>query len=271
MNRALVARKVIQATWAEEPVDEGWIAACVPLKLRQWRKRVPSNSIFADAIDQVRSTDNTLSLWVCDGLPTSVDEVALAFAAGMKTVSKLDLALVPIGDVTSNGLHLKATEGKTPVVALRDRHRDLVELSLDSLSCFARVLAWHVRYGRCVKYTRGQVRGLLLSALDSGALNLADLRKELRKELEEAQLQAVVLPVISAEALNAGLTAADAISKSRKGGLRVELYDGDKVVGSVAINRATRTCTIQSGPEIRGFAKSLEAAINAGLRPPGSA
>jgi len=253
MDQAFLARKVIRSRWEERPAE-------VPSgSMEEAGGLTPPESIIADALLGLKSSSNTLSLWRCDGSVASLERVALAFAAGMKTLSRLEVAVVPERELHVQGLKIKATPGSTPVAVMRDHHRDLVGLTLRDLGLFARILAGAVRNGTCVPFTKRRVESLLTRALDAGLLEFSLLEKSLCRDLAEAQIRSVVMPVFREIALNHGFSCSD-LERSGKGRLQMTIDNGSRSA-LVRLDRKSRRCQVEGLP--RGTAEPLSSEMQA--------
>jgi hypothetical protein len=165
-----LARKIARAKWDPKP-------------------GLPPEAIRADAITGcLRTTNDTLSVWECDGTLLDIAEVALALAAQGNTLDKLDIVLLKMSDLEARGIALTATPGETPVTDLRARHRDLANLDMVAHGSVAVPIATLVR-ARTDHYsfTRRRVLELLGAAIDSGRVSSDALAASLRMDIEKVR------------------------------------------------------------------------------------
>jgi hypothetical protein len=148
---------------------------------------MPPDAIRADALTGcLRTVDDTLSVWVCDGTLADIAEVALALAAQGNTLDKLDIVLLEQGELEDRGIALVATPGDTPIADLRARHHDLVNLDMVAHSSVAVLVAAAVRARTGhYQFTRRRVIELLRVAIDSGRASRDSFADGLRRELEK--------------------------------------------------------------------------------------
>ena len=139
------------------------------------------NSVSADAITtDLKTTGNTLSLWVCTN-ESELESVVVALASGSDRLDKLDIAWMDLAQLEDQGLVVKATQGATPVVDFRDRHRDVVDLNYGGLGKFAGLFVSALRKDQCRRFTRADVVALLKKALEARRLDLRDLKEGVRE------------------------------------------------------------------------------------------
>ena len=145
--------------------------------------------IRADAVTGcLRTSNDSLSWWHCEGDEQDVEEVALALATGPKTTKfeKIDVVVLPETDLLADGLASEPTEGDTPIKELRSRHVNVVKLDLERLAKIARILAPRIRSNDSVfHYTKVDLMTLVRKAINNKRLNVDDLNPKLRKELNK--------------------------------------------------------------------------------------
>ncbi len=149
------------------------------------------NDIRADAITGpcLRTYGDALSLWRCHHDKMDVAEVVLALASApdMEKLDPIDIVLIYEGFLPANHLQFEATpqNAKTLVEDLRARHVDVINLTMTKIVKLATEMARNVRNNSTFyRFTKSQVRDLLLFALKSGRLNLNDLKEKFQQELK---------------------------------------------------------------------------------------
>ncbi len=142
---------------------------------------IPADAITGD----LRTTDNALSLWSCEVADQpSLRRAALALAASADRVDKLDLVWVDRDRFADDGITLKETEGKTPVVAMREAHVDACALDHQRLGRVAHSIATALREGQSFRFTRRDVLHLIVEGLENRMLGLAELSEKVRVEAQ---------------------------------------------------------------------------------------
>lgn len=166
----MLARKISRAKW--DPAEY-----------------LEEDEIRADAVTGcLRTSNDSLSWWYCEGDKQDVEEVALALATGpkFKRFEKIDLVVLPEADLLAHGVAAESTEGDTPIKELRSRHVNVVGLDLERLAKIARILAPRIRSNNSVfRFTKARLMTLVRTAIQDKRLDLDDLNKKLRDELNK--------------------------------------------------------------------------------------
>lgn len=115
----------------------------MPLLLRKIRKSkwykndsVPwleKDEIQSDALGDLVTSSNTLSVWLVDDDQSNLEQVIVALASGCDNISNFDYALLNVDLVLNVGIKIKTKEGLTPYTRANQWHRDLVELTTNKL------------------------------------------------------------------------------------------------------------------------------------------
>jgi hypothetical protein len=153
----------------------------------KWEIQSPDypDEIRADAITAcLRTTQDSLSFWQCQGDKQDIAEVALALSAPMDTIEAIHIVLLDKDKIVSSNLSLEATEGITPVADLRNRHMDLVNLDMVRLCYVGREIAAKVRQDfDCYKFTKAEIRNFICSAVKNKRLDIQELKEKVKKEV----------------------------------------------------------------------------------------
>jgi hypothetical protein len=89
----------------------------------------------ADAITDLKTTGNTLSFWTSEQADESaLLDAVIGVAAGRDAIAKIEVWFVRRTELEAEGFSTKASPGKTPVVHLRERHVDVVDIDVDCLT-----------------------------------------------------------------------------------------------------------------------------------------
>ncbi len=154
---------------------------------------ISDNEIPADAITVcLRTQDNKLSLWNCEDDDRIVEEAVLALATGSKydSLEKMHITTLVIGEMKSHGLSLSnATPGDTAVEELRERHTEVVELTLGRLTKFAELMAANIyANNHCFIFTRKDVAKIKKTAMSQQKLDGQKLNPKLLGELDKISI-----------------------------------------------------------------------------------
>ena len=115
----------------------------MPLLLRKIRKSkwykndsvlwLGENEIQADALGDVVTSSNTLSVWLVEDDKSNLEQVIIALASGCDNISHFDYALLNVDLLSNFGIKIETKEGLTPYTRANQWHRDLVELTTNKL------------------------------------------------------------------------------------------------------------------------------------------
>lgn len=162
-----LARKVTRAKWdRREGLQEGEVAA---------------DAVTTD----LRTHDNKLSFWRCgSGSAGEIRSAALALAAGLERLEKVELVWIAASDLVQDGLDLSNSPGRTPIEDLAERHVDVGQLDYSRLGKVAVLVSSALGEDRHRRLARQAVRELLAGAIRDGRLQPEDLRPKLASELD---------------------------------------------------------------------------------------
>jgi len=144
------------------------------------------NDIAADAITScLRTVNNTLSFWNCTEEARTVEEVVLALATGPDShLEKLHLLALSKEDLEGAGLTLRPTDGQTLVQDLKNRHVDMIELTLVKLSTVAQLMASQIRGNvRYHLFTKKKVREIVRGAISRQRISIDNLPDQIKEDL----------------------------------------------------------------------------------------
>ena len=162
-----VARKVTRAKW-------------------QATAGLRSDEIPADAVSvDLRTRGNTLSFWKCaEASAEALELAALALAAQRDTLDKVELVWLPVEALSSRGVGMEQTPGETPLSCMVDRHVDAVRLDYARLGIVAAAVASALEQEAYRRWTRKQVRTVLVKGVCQGLIELDTLKAKVRAEIE---------------------------------------------------------------------------------------
>lgn len=141
--------------------------------------------IGADALTRcLRTTQNTLSLWLCEGDKESMTEVVLAIAATRDHVEAMHVIAIPTSEVEGSGFVVEQSEGRTPVADLTNRHIQVIELTSNRLCDFADILVGRIRgEENCHLFSKREVLDVLIKAIETERLSEDDLQPNVKTAL----------------------------------------------------------------------------------------
>lgn len=146
---------------------------------------LPEDAVRADAVTDLRTTGDGLSMWRCENDKEDVDQVFLALATGSKNsgFDTMHVVVLPEDELVAAGVAAEAVDGDTAVVDLKSRHVDLVQLDLDKLGQLARMFSARVSRNEVILCTEAQIKRLVRKAVSDRRLEPDALTEGLRKKL----------------------------------------------------------------------------------------
>jgi hypothetical protein len=145
---------------------------------------LPAGDVPADALVDLRTQKNELSVWRVEAGEANLNAVIAALASnGTDRVANLDYVLLEDEAVAALGIQCIKTDGDSPHQDANARwHCDLVELTATKVIRLAEEMKRHEsEHKRLFPET---VRSILLSALQAGALQRTAVTPKLLAELE---------------------------------------------------------------------------------------
>lgn len=142
--------------------------------------------ISADAITaDLRTESRSLSWWACESASDqNIKDVALALAASMERLGKIELVLLDQEDILQGGHKIIFTESETPALDLRDHHIDVCDLTYRGLGDIAHLVMSAVQSGRCKTVPQPEVSNILKSAIQQGRIDFDKLSEPLKRKFD---------------------------------------------------------------------------------------
>lgn len=140
---------------------------------------LPLGDAPGDALSDLRTTNNALSVWMLDDGRLNLPRILEALASNRERLDKLDYTIIDEQAVRSIPVTIEEADGDTPHATANTIHRDLTELSAFKLTLLASEMVPLERF----RLTQRQVTNLLLTALQEGRLDRGRLRETLLAEL----------------------------------------------------------------------------------------
>ena len=160
----------------------------------KWKKteglqpgETPADAVTNDLVTK----SNTLSFWRCGSVSKdheSVRAVALALATGprVQRFELIRLVFIPIADLETGGQNLEDESGDTAAPSLVALHVNVVRLDAFRLAKLANSVADAVLNRPCCRFTKSDVRRLVVAAYQDKKLNESQLDPKLLGEIQQA-------------------------------------------------------------------------------------
>ena len=141
------------------------------------------NDVSADAITNcLRTTKNTLSVWNIAS-EDDVDKAVLAIISSQDHIETIDVVILNTEKIKEYEINIIASSGNTPIEEYKNLHRDLSELTFSKLGKIKDHIVERIRNDKIKRYTKGQLKKMLLEAIKSGKLKLDDLNDSIQNKL----------------------------------------------------------------------------------------
>lgn len=160
----LLLRQIRQDRWHE--IENAWFGG---------------DDIQADAVSDLRSTENKLSFWRIFADQTNLDLVITGISSGFELEDPFDFALIHEQHVVDAGFKIIPSAANTVLKEANRFHVDIIELTGNTLVKLSKIIM------DCEKerYLQPQIWSLLAKGIQRKLFALDDLRtKKIRKEVE---------------------------------------------------------------------------------------
>lgn len=143
--------------------------------------------IIGDAISDLKTTDNTLSVWRVE-TKEDLNDVLVALALSREKVDKIVYCL--LDETVLNRLEIQLSNAKlgdAPGLdsSILSKHRDLIELDFWRLGYLAEYMLSYLSISENQKLIqRSEVKKLLTEYKDSGKLDISKMKPKLKLDLK---------------------------------------------------------------------------------------
>ena len=152
----------------------------------KWSGVQSLETLSADALTaDLRTTNNTLSLWEIDGEDKLNNAVlALAVSKKAKKFEKMDLVLIP-KEILAKQLPIRASPGDTFADRLSDTHREVVDLKYPSLGIFAQIIIDVISKNNFTTIAKAKVENIVKAAYKSKTVDISCLPEEMQIAIKD--------------------------------------------------------------------------------------
>lgn len=143
---------------------------------------IPADAVTAD----LRTSSNTLSFWKLE-MPSN-DEIcrtALALATAAERIDRMDLAWVEKNSISTHGILINPSDGRTPVGSLRGNHVDVTKLDLGRLCRVATLIGEALSRGQHRRFTKKELIQIIVEAVRKDLVSINDLAPKVKEEIEK--------------------------------------------------------------------------------------
>ena len=154
--------------------------------MKEWIQEPPEISddgmISADAISDLRTTDNCISTWyVGEKSEEDIKKGVLALTSGFRSLEDIKIVFLDDQKLIAAGLTIYETDGDTKIKDYVKLHRDIALLNSSRLQKLAKVIFESIWEENIQIVHRETIICWLLSALNEKKLDFGSLDKNLRQ------------------------------------------------------------------------------------------
>lgn len=151
---------------------------------------LPTGRLQADALGDLKTADNKLSVWHIDDDLSNLEQVIAALATTRDDISNLDYILFDPQLLSELDIAIMTTKGNTKYnIANTKWHRDLPKLTANKLIELAYTI-W--KQGKVKRVYEWEVLDLLKQAVSSGIIDSAQLSEKVRAKVRLAIFEGTV-------------------------------------------------------------------------------
>jgi hypothetical protein len=144
-----------------------------------------AGDVPADALTDLRASDNALSFWRLEHDLSNLDTVLAAVASNRERLDKLDYTLIDEAVLADLSISQIRSEGRTPhAVANQALHSDLIELTVQKIA----KLAHQMMPLKRERISEKHVTKMLVEALRIGAIDRNKIQAKLLGQIESIKL-----------------------------------------------------------------------------------
>lgn len=130
---------------------------------------LPQDELQADALGDLSTSSNILSVWLINEDKSNLEEVVAALASNRNDLTNFDYAVVSLEDVLNAGINVKDVGGETADDHANEHwHRNLEELTVSHLVSLARTIQGS---GQIKRVTQKKVALWIRRNIESGQLD----------------------------------------------------------------------------------------------------
>ena len=141
---------------------------------------LPEGELQADALDDLKTTNNTLSVYWVDDSQENLERVVIAFAANRDSFAQVDYALFDKQILSDLNIEFDKSPGDTPDEEVNKWHLDLVELTASKRFELAMKIMVQAQKRRIPKKT---IEKRIIKAVKSKQLSLDKMHQNLQTKI----------------------------------------------------------------------------------------
>lgn len=158
-------------------------------KMSRWDGSNPVNrpdaKVCGDAITDLKTSDNMLSIWMADN-NEQIEESAAVIALGRNKLDKVCYILLDNEELDRINLLLEENMGQCKSVIDKDvlrRHRDVIELDSTQLECLSAYMLDQVQKSNCSFKDIEQLRKIIAKMIEDKKIDPNKINDKIKKDL----------------------------------------------------------------------------------------
>jgi len=137
--------------------------------------------VQADALRDLCTDENMLSVWLVENVETDIDRVIVALASNRQRPDKLDYALINYQDIVNLNIEVSSSLGDTPDSTVNMLHRDLTKMSVTKVAGLARAIKSEET--RPERIPAKVIKRLIIEGIDEGYLDRDAIKQTMLDKL----------------------------------------------------------------------------------------
>ena len=166
----------------------------MPLLLREIRKAkwyknsdvkwLSDDELQADALGDIRTSNNCLSVWEIADDRKNLEGVITALAAKRNTAANFDFALFSTAAILEKDIKITETPGETFDADVNAFHRELIELSTARLLALAEIIQRQATRERIIE---PKIVSLIAAAVEAGRIGVDFLSQHIKDKVRKGR------------------------------------------------------------------------------------
>lgn len=136
---------------------------------------VAHDDIQADALKDLETSDNDLSVWLVADDLSNLNRVLAAVAANRDQLANIDFALISEEALSQLGILLRKTPSVTPDHEVSLLHRDISQLTARQVASLAHAISKDAQLDR---RSKSQIQAMLLVSITTNYIDRASLKPD---------------------------------------------------------------------------------------------
>ncbi len=140
--------------------------------------------IDADAITDLRTTKNRLSMWLISDDKKDMDNAILALATNRDGIEKMSVFFVELNEV-EKCFSIQNTPGQSPFIDVNSSHRDVCGLTHKGLGKLAGICLNSVKNSNWEEISKNRIKEMIKNAIQEKRLTRDLVKKKLQDNIEK--------------------------------------------------------------------------------------